>query len=219
MKIIVIGGGQIGSYVARMMLESGNDVKIIEHREKLIKDIRHHFPDDLIIEGDEASPKVLEKAGISEADVLAAVTDADEINLVASTIAKFEFQTDRVIACVNNPKNDWLFTAEMGVDVKISQANLLARVIADQIDMDNMVTLMRLNHGDNSIVEVTVHGGAKADGFALKDIPIPNETVLIAIQRGNKNIVARGNTVLKAGDHILAYTKTDDQGVLFELMR
>lgn len=219
MKIIIIGGGQVGAYVAKIMIKAGSDVKIIEHRQKVIDIISGSFSKEVLIFGDGADPKVLEKAGILEADVVAAVTGADEINLVASTIAKFEFGIDRVIARVNNPKNDWLFTGEMGIDVKVSQANLLAHVIADQIDMDNIVTLMRLNRGDNSIVEVTVNSGSKADSQALKDLDIPKDIVLIAIQRGGKNIVARGDTVLKAGDHVLAYTTTAEEKSLYQLMR
>lgn len=219
MNIIIIGGGQVGSYVGRLMIKAGNKVRIIEHRQKVIDIIKSEFDESALVYGDGADPKILEKAGIDQADVVAAVTGADEINLVASTIAKFEFGTERVIARVNNPKNDWLFNGEMGIDVKVSQANLLAHIIADQIDMENIVTLMQLNRGDNAIVEVTVNGGSKADGHALKDLPIPQDTVLIAIQRGAENIVARGETILKGGDHVLVYTKTTDDKKLYELMR
>ena len=219
MDIIIIGGGQVGSYVARLMLDAGNTVKIVEQRDKVVHFVEDEFPAHVLINGDGADPKILEKAGIAHADVVAAVTGADEVNLVAATIAKFEFGVDRVIARVNNPKNDWLFNEEMGVDVKISQASLLARVIADQIDMENIVTLMQLNHGKTSIVEVTVKAGSKADNHPIKDLPIPVETVIIALQRNKKNIVARGNTVILAGDKLIAYTVTDDEKALHELVR
>lgn len=218
MNIIIIGGGQVGAYVAKIMLEAGNKVRIIDHRQKVIDIISKSFAEDIILQGDGADLKILEKAGIHEADVVASVTGSDEINLVTSTIAKFEFGVERVIARVNNPKNDWLFTGEMGVDVKISQADLLANVIADQIDMENIVTLMRLNHGDNSIVEFTINRGSQADEKSLKELDIPNDVVLIAIQRGQENLVARGDTVLKAGDHVLAYIKTSEEKKLYQLM-
>lgn len=219
MNLIIIGGGQVGSYVARMMLDAGNTVKIIEQRDKVVHFVENEFPAHVLINGDGADPKILEKAGIAHADVVAAVTGADEVNLVAATIAKFEFGIDRVIARVNNPKNEWLFNEEMGVDVKISQASLLAHIITDQIDMENVVTLMKLNHGTTSIVEVNVKEGSKADNHAIKDIPVPIETVIIAIQRNNKNIVARGNTVILAGDKLIAYTAAEDEKVLHELVR
>lgn len=219
MKIIIIGGGQVGSYVAKLMLKAGNQVKIIEQRERVIRFVEGEFPANVLVTGDGADPNILEKAGITDADVVAVVTGQDEINLVAATIAKFEFGVERVIARVNNPKNEWLFTAEMGVDVKISQASLLARIIADQIDMENIVTLMQLNHGDNSIVEITVNHGAEAENLPLKKIPIPQQTVIVAIQRQDENIPARGETVLRAGDHLIAYTPTSEEAALHRLMR
>ncbi|MGX7199768.1 potassium channel family protein [Enterococcus nangangensis] len=219
MKIIIIGGGQVGSYVAKLMLKAGNQVKIIEQRERVIRFVEGEFPANVLVTGDGADPNILEKAGITDADVVAVVTGQDEINLVAATIAKFEFGVERVIARVNNPKNEWLFTAEMGVDVKISQASLLARIIADQIDMENIVTLMQLNHGDNSIVEITVNHGAEAENLPLKKIPIPQQTVIVAIQRQDENIPARGETILRAGDHLIAYTPTSEEAALHRLMR
>lgn len=218
MKIIVIGGGQVGTYIAKLLIEAGNEIKVIEPRQKSLKALKSEISAEYILDGDGADPKALEEAGIMEADLLAAVTGADEINLVASTIAKFEFGVKRVIARVNNPKNEWLFTSEMGVDVKISQADLLARVITDQISMENIVTLMRLNHGETSIVEVTVNSGSKAEGVALKEIPTVEGIVLVAIHRGEEHIIPREETILKAGDRILAYAENNEQSKLYELM-
>lgn len=219
MKVIVIGGGQVGAYVARIMIEADNDVCIIDNREKVINHIETEFTKEQIIYGDGADPKVLEKAGIYDADVVAAVTGADEINLVSATIAKFEFGIEKVIARVNNPKNEWLFTKDMGVDIPISQVSLLARVITNQIDMNNVITLMKLNENNASIVEATVNKDSKVDGMALKDLDIADNIVLIAIQRGNNNIIARGELVFQAGDHILAYTNSDDNQSLYNITR
>ncbi|MCH4169576.1 MAG: NAD-binding protein [Streptococcaceae bacterium] len=217
MDIIIVGGGQVGSYVGRRLLDSGNRVKIIEHREHVMEALKNIFPEDVLVYGDGADPRIMEKAGISRTDVLAVVTGADEINLVASTIAKFEFGVDKVIARVNNPKNEWLYTFEMGVDVKVSQADLLSNIIIDQIDMENVTTLMRLNRGDASIIELTIKSGSKVENVALKDLHIPKTTVLIAIQRAGENIVARGETVLEVGDHILAYTNSAETREVYQL--
>lgn len=218
MKIIIVGGGQVGSYVARLMLDAGNDVTIIENRDKALRFLEKEFSENIVVVGNGADPKIMQQAGIEQADVLASITGTDEINLVTATIAKFEFGVKRVISRVNNPKNDWLFTPAMGVDVKISQASLLANVIADQIDMANIVTLMRLNKGDNAIVNATVTAQAPVVGQALKNINIPTSTVLIAIYRGDTNLVPRGETVLQAGDHVLAYTRTNEEKDLYTLL-
>lgn len=219
MKVIVIGGGKVGSYVAKTLIDSGCEIKIIENREAIIKHLSKTFPESILVEGDGADMSVLEEAGIFDADVVAAVTGADEVNLVASTIAKYEFGIKKVIARVSNPKNDWLYTLEMGVDVKISQASMIAKVIVDQINMDNLKTLMLLNHGESSIVSLQVSKGSKIEGQMLKKITFPSHAIPIAIQRGDENIVPRGNVVIQATDQILVYTLIADEKILNELVK
>lgn len=139
MNIIIIGGGKVGSYVAKLLIQGKHQVKIIEDRELPLEMLPHEVPPEIIIEGNGADPGVLKSAGIYEADVVAALTERDEINLVVSTIAKYEFGIKRVIARVNSPKNSWLFGEEMGVDVSVNQAQLLAYVIADQVDLSKFM--------------------------------------------------------------------------------
>ncbi|ERL64162.1 potassium channel family protein [Schleiferilactobacillus shenzhenensis] len=219
MRTIIVGGGQVGSYVARILIDAGRDVRVIENREKPLAGLKNELPPDVIVNGDGADPKVLEQAGINDADVVAAVTGADEINLVTATIAKFEFGVDKVIARINNPKNTWLFTAEMGVDVRVSQAYLIANVITDQIDFTNLTTLMRLNRGNNAIVQITVGDGAQADGKALRDIKFPEGTVVINVRRGEANLVAGADTVITKGDSVLVYTRTVNEDEINTIFR
>lgn len=219
MRTIIVGGGQVGSYVARILIDAGRDVRVIENREKPLAGLKNELPPDVIVNGDGADPKVLEQAGINDADVVAAVTGADEINLVTATIAKFEFGVDKVIARINNPKNTWLFTEEMGVDVRVSQAYLIANVITDQIDFTNLTTLMRLNRGNNAIVQITVGDGAQADGKALRDIKFPEGTVVINVRRGEANLVAGADTVITKGDSVLVYTRTVNEDEINTIFR
>ena len=100
---------------------------------------------------------MLENAGVEDAQVLAAVTGEDEDNLVVTTLARFEFGVPRVIARVNNPKNTWLFTPEMGVDVALCQSDILAKLIAEEMSIGDMMTLLKLRKGEYSIVEEKVH--------------------------------------------------------------
>ena len=128
MKVIIIGGGQTGAHIAGILLANKCEVTVIENRENIIQKLKKDIPEKNILFGNGTDPNVLEQAGIAKADVVAAVTGADDTNLVAATIARFEFDVPRVIARVNNPKNAWLFNAGMGVDVAINQADLLAVV-------------------------------------------------------------------------------------------
>ena len=109
MNIIIIGGGKVGAYIAKLLLNDNYSVKVIENRKDVLDKLKKEIPEDNIVLGSGTEPNVLESSGITETDVVAAVTGADETNLVASTIAKFEFGVPRVIARVNNPQNMWLF--------------------------------------------------------------------------------------------------------------
>ena len=117
MKVIIVGGGQTGAYIANILLANRCEVTVIENREQIFEKLKRDIPADCILLGNGTDPNVLEKAGIAKADVLAAVTGEDETNLVAATVSRFEFDVPRVIARVNNPKNAWLFNSGMGVDV------------------------------------------------------------------------------------------------------
>ena len=137
MKVVIIGGGQVGSNVAKSLLESGCSVMLVEKRESILKKLEKELPPESIVIGNGSDPSVLERAGITDADVVVAVAGKDEVNLVVSTIAKYEFDVPRVIARVVNPKNEWLFDEGMGVDVKFNQANILAHVVTHEIDAEN----------------------------------------------------------------------------------
>lgn len=219
MNVIIVGGGQIGSYIARLLLESDCHVRIIEQRESMLTSLKKNFPEETIIIGDGSDPNVLEDAGIQTADVLAAVTGSDEANLVTTTIAKFEFGVPRVIGRVSNPKNEWLYDASMGVDVKVNQAALLSRIIVDEIDLKNMITLLKLDEGNHSIVQLFVEENSLADGKMLKDLPVPDESVLIAVNRRceHRVIIPRGETVIQKEDYILALSDDANQKALSAL--
>jgi trk system potassium uptake protein TrkA len=206
MKIIIVGGGQVGSYLASLLLSNGHDIKIIEYREKNYHKLELELPSDILILGYGSDPAVLEKAGVTTADVVAAVTAEDEIYLVVSTLAKMEFGVPRVVARVNNPKNAWLYNSGMGVDVGVNQADLMAHFVVEEMDLQDMLTLMKLKRGEYSIVQTKVASNAKAVNHMLKDLPIPKKTVLIAITRNEAVLIPKGDTQILADDDILALT-------------
>jgi K+ transport systems, NAD-binding component len=217
MKVIIIGGGKVGAYIANLLLNNNCSVKVIENRENVLEKLKKEIPEDTIVYGSGTDPNVLESAGIGETDVVAAVTGADETNLVASTIAKFEFGVPRVIARVNNPHNVWLFNSSMGVDVGLNQADLMAHIVVEEMDLKNMLTLMKINRSSYSIVQVKVDNQSKAVNKTLKDLVIPSNAVLIAIFRGKDVIIPRGDTVINGEDNILALADKDSQVVINEL--
>ena len=218
MFVIIIGGGKTGSHLAELLLAAGHKVRVIDRRPEVIEKLKTELPPDTAVRGDGADPKVLIEVGIKNAHVVAAVTGDDEDNLVVSTIARFEFRLRRVIARVNNPKNAWLFTPEMGVDVAIDQSDLMAKLIAEEMSLGDMMTLVKLRKGEVSIVEEKIEEGAVAAGKAVKEIPLPSDCTLAAVIRKGEVIAPRGDTVLEANDEVVAVVRTDQQAELNRLL-
>jgi trk system potassium uptake protein len=218
MFVIIVGGGNTGSYLAKLLLEGGHSVKVVEERPAVLEKMKCEIPLDAIIEGDGSSPRILEIAGILKANVLAAVTGSDETNLVITTLARFEFKVPRVIARVNNPKNAWLFTPEMGVDVALNQADILARLVAEEMSLGDMMTLLKLRKGEYSLVEEKVHPESPAALKNLRELQVPSECVIVAIIRKNKLLIPHGDTVLQPADEILAMVHASQLSQLAALL-
>jgi trk system potassium uptake protein TrkA len=132
MKVIIVGGGKVGTSLALLLLEKGYAVKVIEAAREKISRLQQDLPADVVALGNGTDPVVLEAAGILGVDVVAATTGQDETNLVVTNLARFVFNVPRVVARVNNPKNAWMFTPMMGVDVAVNQADLMASLIAKE---------------------------------------------------------------------------------------
>ena len=218
MFVIIVGGGKTGSQLATQLLSGGHQVKLIEDRPLILERLREELPSEIIVSGDGSSPSVLESAGIDHAQVLAAVTGEDEDNLVITTLGRFEFGVPRVIARVNNPKNMWLFTPEMGVDVALCQSDILANLIAEEMSLGDMMTLLKLRKGEFSIVEEKVDPRAVVVGKALRDIELPPQCVFAAVIRKGQLIVPNGNTELAPVDEVIALVHASQAGRLAELL-
>ena len=218
MFVIIVGGGKTGSYLAELLLAGGHTVRVIDRRPEVIEKLKAELPAEIVVRGDGADPQVLINTGIRSAQVVAAVTGDDEDNLVVSTIAKFEFRVRRVIARVNNPKNAWLFTPDMGVDVAINQADLMAKLIAEEMSLGDMMTLVKLRRGEVSIVEEKIEAGAPAAGRLIRDVPLPTGCTLAAIMRGSEVVLPHGDTLLQPEDEVVAVVRSGQEVELNQLL-
>lgn len=218
MYVIIVGGGKTGSQLAEKLLEGGHFVRLIEDRPLVLEHLKQELPAEVIVPGDGSSPNVLEKAGIHKAQVLAAVTGEDEANLVITSLARFEFGVPRVIARVNNPKNAWLFNQEMGVDVALNQADILATLIAEEMSLGDMMMLLQLRKGEYSVVEEKVHPEAVVVGKALKEIRLPTQCRFIAILRKGVLIVPDGEAMLGPVDEVIALVHSSQAANLAALL-
>jgi trk system potassium uptake protein TrkA len=205
--VIIVGGGKVGTHLAAVLLEAGFRIRVIEeHRSELAR-LQRDLPAEVVTIGDGTDPLVLEAAGIRQAHVVAAVTGLDEVNLVITSLARFEFGVPRVIARVANPKNAWMFTPEMGVDVALNQADMMAHLIAEEMSLGDMVTLLNLRKGQYSLVAEKVVPGSVVAGKALRDIDLPDACRIVAIIRQGELVVPHGDTVLQPVDEVLALVR------------
>jgi trk system potassium uptake protein TrkA len=218
MNVIVVGGGKLGSYLAALLLSAGHNVKLIEAFPGEMPGLRRDLPPGAILAGDGTDPAVLEAAGIRHANVVAAVTGADETNLVVTSLARFEFHVPRTIARVKNPRNAWMFTPEMGVDMALNQADLLGHLIVEEMSLGDMTTLLKLRKGQFSLVEEKVHPEAVASGKAVRDLKLPEACVLVAVLRKGEMLHPAADLTLQPGDEVLAVVHATQAGKLAALL-
>ncbi len=202
MYIIVVGGGKVGYYLTKTLVNEGYEVLLIEKNPKKSAVYAERFG-SVILEGDGAESTTLEAAGISRADVVIAVTGDDEDNLVICQTAKKRFNVPRTIARVNNPKNEELFK-KLGIDVTVSATNLILNIIEQEIPERGLVHLFTLKHAELAIVEATVGKGAAVAGKPLSAIDFPPDTVISAVLRDGTMAIPKGDTVLLPRDEVIA---------------
>jgi trk system potassium uptake protein TrkA len=218
MLVLIVGGGKVGAHLASIMHQSGYDVRLVESRPHVLTKLHRELPTEVIVAGDGTDIETLLAAGIAQADVFAACASEDEVNLVAISIARLQFNVPRIIVRVNDAKNNWLFTPDIGADVVINQADFMAKLILEEMSLGDMMTLLKLKQGEVAVVEEVISKGAPADGMAVKDIALPEECTLAAVIRQGEVITVRGNTVLQAGDEVLAIVRDGQQRDLSHLL-
>lgn len=204
MYVLIIGGGRTASHLASLLHAQGQEVRLVEYRPDIMAHVHRELPTEVIFEGDGTDPQVLESLEIQRASVVAAVSSDDADNLVAASLARHEYGVRRVIARVNNPRHAWLFNSQFGVDVALNQADIMSKLIQEEMSLGDMMTMLNLRHGDYSIVEEKIEPGARADGMLLKDMQLSPNCVISGIIRSGEIVLPRGNTVLQGEDEVLA---------------
>jgi trk system potassium uptake protein TrkA len=216
-RIAVAGAGKVGRYVARDLIAKGHELVIIEQNRGKLKAIKEGI-DANWVAGDACELHTLDEAVLSSCDVVVAATGDDEDNLVISLLAKQEFAVPRVVARVNYPDNQWLFTESWGVDVSVSTPHLLTSLVEEAVSIGDLVTLLRLEQGKVSLVEVTLADGSPAEGKTCAELNVPGDCTLVAIVRDRHVIAPRADTPLNAGDEVLALATPESEGALREVL-
>jgi trk system potassium uptake protein TrkA len=218
MFVVIAGGGRTGSHLAALLMGQGHTIRLIDPRSDTLATLHRELPTETIVEGDPTDPQVLEQAGITQAQVLAAVTADDADNLVIAALARFQYAVRRTIGRVNNPRNAWLFSGDFGVDVALNQADVMAKLIEEEMSIGDMMTMLKLRRGKYSLVEEKIAPGALAIGKAIKDLPLPDHCVISGIIRHGELLLPRGLTTLEEGDEILALVDDEARDELAQLL-
>jgi trk system potassium uptake protein TrkA len=216
MFILIAGGGKVGFNLAyTLSQEDKKEVTVIDKNKTALEKFKE-FPEVKTVHGDGTDPRILDQVGITRADVVVAVTGSDVDNLALSMVAKRQFGIKRVIARINNIKNQWLYTRERGVDYAIAGALFIARVIREEVNLRDLVTLLKIG-GEISLVEEEVSPASRAIGKTIANLNVPEGIVLTAIIRDGKVVLPRGETFVSAGDKVLALAESPKTHLLEEV--
>jgi trk system potassium uptake protein len=216
-KVAIAGGGSVGSAMARDLHTSGHDVLVIEKDPDLVERRKNDIGVRWVV-ADACEVSSLDAAGLASVDVVVAATGDDEDNLVISLLAKQEFAVPRVVARVNNSKNQWLFNDGWGVDVSVSTPQLLTALVEEAVSVGSLVRLLQFQGGSAHLVEVTLAEDSPAAGGAIADLGIPRDATVVAVVRDDRLVVPRGDTVLQSGDEVLVLVTAEAEDAVQALL-
>ena len=210
MKVIVTGAGKVGRHLAADLGERGHEVTLIEQDPVAAQKARHEIPETVgVLLGDACEPYILEEAKLSEADVIVAATGDDEDNLVTALLAKQEFAVPRVLARVNYSGNEWMFTEQWGVDAAVSPPHILTALVEEQVTVGDIVRLLKLERGKVTLVELTLGHDSPVAGRPMYELRLPRDSAIVAIIREEHVVIPQPETVLAAGDELMAIATPD----------
>jgi trk system potassium uptake protein TrkA len=201
MRVAIAGAGAVGRSIALELVENHHQVMLIE------RELSHIDPESVEaaewVHADACELASLEEAGLETCDVVIAATGDDKVNLVVSLLAKTEFAVRRVVARVNDPRNEWLFGQNWGVDVAVSTPRLLAALVEEAVAVGDLVRLMTFRQGQANLVEVTLPEDTQLAGQPVRVLKLPPDSALVAILRGGRVIVPQADDALEPGDELL----------------
>ena len=213
MYMIVIGGGRVGYYLTKALLDEGHEVLIIEKDATVCESITAELG-GICIRGDGCEASTLTEVGTERADMFIAVTGDDEDNLVACQVAKYKFNVPRTISRIRNPKNEGIFK-KLGIDVTVSSTNIILEHIEEEVPTHPLTHLLEIRDKGLEIVEVKIPPDSTTVGKSVKELSLPPGSVLsLIIRKEHKPYVPAANTILQAGDQIIAVTTPESEEAL-----
>jgi len=201
MRVAIAGAGAVGRSIAGELLENGHEILLIDKAPTAISVERVPQAEWLLADACEITS--LDEAALQRCNVVIAATGDDKVNLVVSLLAKTEYGVPRVVARVNNPKNEWLFNESWGVDVAVSTPRLMSALVEEAVSVGDVVRLFSLREGQANLIEVTLPVGAPCAGIPCRDLQLPPDAAMVAIVRSSRVIIPTPDEPLEPGDELL----------------
>ena len=209
MYIIIVGGGKIGYYLAKQLLEDQHEVLIIEQDAEKCAQIADDLG-EVVMLGDGCEAATLERAGMARSDMVIALTGDDEDNLVVCQVAKHKFDVPHTVARINNPKNETIFK-KLGTDATISSTSVILAHIEQELPSHPLIPLMTLK-GGLEIVEIKIPPEAQAVGRPIKGILLPQQSLIaLIVGPDGQPRLPTNDTIIQAGDEVVAVTALENE--------
>lgn len=216
MYIIIAGGGKVGRFLTEALVNRGHEVLLIEKDRYKVEQYTEQFG-GIVVQGDACEAQVLSDAGIARADVMIAVTGDDEDNLVCCQVAKRKFKVNRVIARINNPKNERIFRA-LGIDATVSHTKALLEIIEQELPLSSLRHLHYIRDSKLEIVEVIIGPDSPARDQPISNLEFPQDSSILLVVRNGKVLVPSGTLVLRERDEIVILTPQNSDNQVQELL-
>lgn len=216
MRVAIAGAGAVGRSIAEELLGNGHEVLLIDKDARSIQVEAVPRAEWLLADACEIAS--LDEAGIERCDVVVAASGDDKVNLVVSLLGKTEYGVPRVVARINQPKNEWLFNESWGVDVSVSTPRLLSALVEEAVTVGELVRLMTFRQSETDLVELTLPDDALLVGRQVGTVAWPPDTALVAILREGQLLAPNGDDLLAAGDELLFVARQDTEAQLAEFL-
>jgi trk system potassium uptake protein TrkA len=209
MYIIIVGGGNVGFYLAKQLIQAGHEVLVLEKDRARYRTISEEMG-EVVMQGDGCQADQQMEAGFGRADAVVAVTGSDDDNLVVCQMAKMEFNVPRTISRISDPRNERLFH-QLGIDATVSATKIIYNLLEQEVGGGEVIPLAALNRGNIEIVEVEISGKSPVLNLEVRGLKLPEEALIISIIREGHALLPNPETYFREGDSVIALVGADKE--------
>lgn len=215
MYIIIVGGGSVGFYLAKTLVNTSHEVLLLEKNRQTHRTVSEELG-EVVMQGDGCEVRIMEEAGVGRADAVVAVTGEDEDNLVICQMAKMKFNVPRTIARINDPRNEALFH-RLGIDATVNSTKIIYNLIEQEIETGEVIPLAALKRGNIEIVEIEIGEKSPVLGAEINRLALPPDALIISIIRHDHGMIPTADTKFEIGDSVLALVNADREHELRDI--